>query len=128
MSGLAAALVGMVVLVVAVVTTTVRIATSETSRVHGRIRAALGNVRMLRMLRRREVDVEAFIRTADAGDIRAQISNCATCPNVTQCDETLADGASPVEDYAFCPNSDAIALAYRRIPIAPERVEESAAG
>ena len=96
-----------VVAVIGLVAMTARIALSENSKVLNRIRDALEGVRLFKMLRKRQVDVQNYLQDTDVSEIRRQIATCEACPSSQSCEAALK-GNDIVNDFSFCPNNAAI--------------------
>ncbi len=73
-----------------------------------RLRERLGGVRLFRMLERRAITVDAYLKAVEPAAVAQQIARCETCAAVVQCDAALAE--APADgDYTFCPNAGGIA-------------------
>jgi hypothetical protein len=97
-----------IVVTVGIVAMTARIALSENSKVLNRIRDALQRVRLFKMLQKRNVDVQSYLRDTDVSKIRQQIAVCDSCPSVQSCETALESKDTVVNDFSFCPNNPAI--------------------
>lgn len=109
-SAAAALLLVFAVLIGGIIFVTARIARAESAKVASRIRAVLERVRLPRMLKKRGIDVERYVQATEPAELRTQVTRCEACPSVEKCEEVLAQPlAPPPQDFAFCPNDDAIA-------------------
>jgi hypothetical protein len=69
--------------------------------------AALGDLRLSRMLRHLGIDRAAYLHDQQALEIRKHMQRCDACDAKARCDETLQTGApADVESLGFCANID----------------------
>lgn len=71
-------------------------------------RARLARTRMARLLKRRQVDVGAYLRAIPVVEVKAQICQCHDCSCKALCDGALHSHAPSRSRYSFCPNTPAI--------------------
>ena len=64
--------------------------------------------RLKQMLRSRKVDIDRYLATVSASDIRLHAQNCRGCTRQLLCDDVLAGEPSKAVDYSFCPNARTI--------------------
>lgn len=99
-------------LLAGVVALTLNIMRQSESAVSLRVRDALGrrlaDLRLGRMLARRDVDTAAYLAGVSPAAARSQMSACEQCAVVARCEAAL-EAPRPPTDFAFCPNDEAIA-------------------
>lgn len=66
---------------------------------------SLHRSRMARLLRRRGVDVGAYVRAFPIVEIESQLARCHACAFKGTCDRALRSTAPSRSTYSFCPNS-----------------------
>ncbi|MGD8312981.1 MAG: DUF6455 family protein [Gammaproteobacteria bacterium] len=65
-------------------------------------------LRLGRMLAALGIDIDVYLSSARAVDIRDQIENCKACVNTRECDDKLAGGAIGAGDIGFCNNEESL--------------------
>jgi hypothetical protein len=65
----------------------------------------LGRSRMGRLLRRRAIDVSAYLHAFPIVEIETQLARCYSCPCKGLCDRALQARGSGRSRYSFCPNT-----------------------
>jgi len=68
----------------------------------------IDQLRLGRMLAALGIDIDVYLSSARAVDIREQIDNCTACLNTQECDSKLADGAVDPGAIAFCNNEESL--------------------
>lgn len=68
--------------------------------------AMLNKLPIKRMLEKRGIDIDNYLREQSALDVREHIRNCSHCTTKGECEEQLAKKESPETDYSFCPNDE----------------------
>ncbi len=97
-------LLALIAAVIGLAAMTVRIAWSENSKVLDRMRDALQRMRLFKMLQKRRVDPQSYLRTTDAAEIRRQMAVCESCPSSQVCDAALESNETALDSFPFCPN------------------------
>jgi hypothetical protein len=99
-------------LVLVIIVATLFIALSGNTEVGGRIRQGLAarikELPFYRMLQRRKVDPDQFLREMPVAELEKEMQSCEACPKLRQCEETLSQPEEVKADYSFCPNDPAI--------------------
>ena len=99
-------------LVLTIIVATLFIALSGSTEVGGRVRqglmARVKGLPFYRMLQRRKIDPDQFLRETPVADLEKETKSCETCPHISQCEETLSQPEQAQTDYSFCPNDPAI--------------------
>ena len=82
--------------------------TAEARRPDRLLRKRLTHSRMVKMLRRLNVDPAVYLRRTPADDIESQLDTCSSCAHQLLCDPALASDKSASVDLSFCPNRPSI--------------------
>lgn len=69
----------------------------------------LRRTRLRRLLARRHVDLDSYLTSLPAGQVRAQVTACERCSSAERCERTLQSLGAGTSAYRFCPNRDAFA-------------------
>lgn len=84
---------------------------NENFKTGQRLREALAErvklLRLARMLKKRGLDVTAYLHEAPIHEIEANLRTCEGCDKSTECDNVLAN-PSTNRDLSFCPNDSAL--------------------
>jgi type II secretory pathway pseudopilin PulG len=126
MSDLTIGFVLVLVAVIGLVAATARITLSASSKVLHRIGEALTRVRLFKMLQKRRVDVQSYLKTTGVSEIRQHIEACESCSSSQTCETALASDKTAIDDFSFCPNSAAIERAQGSTPILQDKPQKTA--
>jgi hypothetical protein len=69
----------------------------------------LRGTRLRRLLARRHVDLDLYLASLPAAQVRAQVAACGRCSSAERCERALKSLAAGTSEYRFCPNRDAFA-------------------
>lgn len=101
-----------ILVVLGIVGATVVMTISGSVSVGKRVREGLiGRVRQLplyRMLSKRKIDLDDYLESAGADEVKAQIDACQECEHQQECEEALESKDNQDTDYSFCPNEPEI--------------------
>lgn len=68
------------------------------------LRGRVMHSRLVKMMRRLDVNPADYLHRVPEGAMRAQIETCTACPHQFLCDEALAAPRNGGQDLSFCPN------------------------
>jgi len=70
------------------------------------LRGRLTHSRLVKMMRRLDVDLATYLQRVPAAQIQAQVDVCAACPHQFLCDEALSAHRADGMDLTFCPHRE----------------------
>ena len=86
---------------------------NENFKTGQRLREALAErvklLRLVRMLKKRGVDVTSFLHEAPIHEIEANLRACEGCNKITECDNALSTPVHSEVNLEFCPNDRTLA-------------------
>lgn len=68
----------------------------------------LSRSRLGLLMRRRHVDVAAYVQATPVAQLKQQLAVCAKCPSTERCQRALWSIGAGSSPYAFCPNRPAV--------------------
>lgn len=68
----------------------------------------IDRLRLGRMLAALGIDIDVYLSSTRAVDIREQIDNCTACVNTQECDNKLAGGNVDAAEIDFCNNEESL--------------------
>ncbi len=66
----------------------------------------LNRLRLSRMLQALGFNIDQYTHTQNVVDIQRQMKNCASCANISTCDEKLEKGEVDPDYMDYCANAD----------------------
>lgn len=86
---------------------------NENFKTGQRLREALAErvklLRLVRMLKKRGIDVTTFLHEAPVHEIEANLRTCEGCDKITECDNALSQPVHSKVNLGFCPNDRTLA-------------------
>jgi len=69
---------------------------------------SIEKLRLNRMLTALGIDVNEYLTSNPAVDIRSQMERCSACSNTAECDDKLSDNAIDADQIDFCNNEKSL--------------------
>jgi hypothetical protein len=88
----------------------------EARRYRQDIKARLSTLRLSRMLKRHDIDQDAYLHTQPVMEIERQMRRCTSCSQTAHCDDVLEEDGAP--DTSFCDNDEALRETKRNLEAA----------